>query len=320
MDIISNTYRFLVIGFSVTAETNGFVEVASALLKDVLDIEILKVGFGGFQPHHVRYLVPEILAMHKPTHVILESSTPAFRLFSRGSDDHQATLDSIYANCCAQGINLAFLELPRIDVDFSTDWVHKMHKDFCKKYCLDQEVVKLEKGFIRDHVHPTDVGKHHFAEALVRLIKRVLANPFHSYKNVEKSRFGALRIADLVDTSLARSPFSRGGYSVDFIAIPQETEISVHLNETKVIVGITMLMGPQTGVLSVAGYEKVLDINCYDEYCYYSRLGARLFDQIETDVLTFTQLSSLPSKQLLKGEKDRGNRIGGLGHLLYENL
>jgi hypothetical protein len=73
--------KFLVFGFSVTAEANGYVERGAALraVTHPQD-EIGKVAIGGLQPDHARHLIRDIIAKHQPEALIIEVATAVYRL------------------------------------------------------------------------------------------------------------------------------------------------------------------------------------------------------------------------------------------------
>lgn len=56
--------KVLVLGYSVTAEGLGFVGIAKEALERNHNAELVKVGLGGLQPYHARYLFSESLRRH----------------------------------------------------------------------------------------------------------------------------------------------------------------------------------------------------------------------------------------------------------------
>lgn len=119
--------KVLVLGYSVTAEKNSYVEFAARDIADP-DIQLTKVGYGGLQPHHARFLFPAVIAKENPDTIILDQSTPPFRKFTKDLADYEKCVLSVVRECKDRGIRLAVLDLPRTDVDYSEDWVTECHK------------------------------------------------------------------------------------------------------------------------------------------------------------------------------------------------
>ena len=316
--------KILVLGFSVTAEKDGYVELAKANLPAGADLQIEKVGFGGMQPYHGRYLFPGLIADHAPDVVVLDHSTPAFRNFSVSREPYQNAYLSFLRECAERGIRLAVLDMPRTDVDYTQDWVTEYNVQICAQLGLPYKRIELTEGLLRDEVHPTDAGKIVYADALMDLIPRAAAVKLPEGMAQDVPRYGAVTVDRLAGASLSRRRIDRGGFVVDMVELPAGQSLEIDLGGAAKVCGLTSLMGPRTGALRLHFGGGALDQLSYDKFCYYERMGAALFGGQNASGaktcsnLRVEQLPTLPDVELLKGTKDTSDRIGALGHILIE--
>ncbi|TMM49384.1 hypothetical protein [Sulfitobacter sabulilitoris] len=308
--------KVLILGFSVTAETPGFVEQAGKLIGDGAAMTLRKVGLGGLQPYHMRHLLSEILDDVNPDTIIAEFATPGFRKFGRHPADHQNTLATLINACADRGIALALLDLPRTDVDAQTDWLFAMHKEFCATNGLPYLCIPDGDGLLRDVVHPNSEGVAVYARALADFLEHPRVTPGPDRKR-PVALFSAIHVSEHVPGRGDRlSTFSRSGYSVEMTPISVGETISLTIPAGMDLCGFTYLMGPRSGIVQYTDGHEDRRLRCYDQFCYYERLGAQIIDPVSWDTISMTQLPDLPDTPLLKGEADTSDRIGQLGHLL----
>jgi len=302
----------LVLGFSVTAENPGFVEAARKALEPEAGITLHKIGLGGLQPYHMRHMLDEIFEDVAPDLVIAELATPAFRSFPRPPEDHQDTVDALVACCAARNVALGFLDLPRTDVDSETDWVFAMHKATCDAHGLPYLRGPEGEGLLRDVVHTTPEGTQAYADILLELLDRPLVVPQGPSGTVRKG-FGSVLIGRVAPQDLYA--FSRGGYTVETPQLAAGQTVTIPFGKPTKVCGISYLMGPRTGKLRLVNGTEERIIPCYDQFCYYERFGAMMFEPRLWDAVEITQLPDMPDTELLKGEPDLSERLGFPAHV-----
>lgn len=302
----------LVLGFSVTAENPGFVEAARKSLKPEAGVVLHKIGLGGLQPYHMRHMLEEIFQTFDPDQVVAELATPAFRNFPRPPEDHQATVQALVNFCADRGVALCFFDMPRTDVDSNTDWVFAMHKAACDAHGLPYLRAPEDEGLLRDIVHTTPAGTAAYADALLELLEMPCVIPQRSSK-APQDRFGALLISQGASQELYS--FSRGGYTVEAPQLRAGETITIAFGKPTRVCGISYLMGPRSGKLSLSSGSDKRNVSCYDQFCYYERFGAMMFDPQLWETVEITQLPDMPDTPLLKGEANMSERLGVPVHL-----
>lgn len=313
--------KILILGYSVTAERPGLVGLAKDTLELRYNAEVVKVGLGGLQPYHARYLFPQIIEDHAPDILILDQATPAFRNFYSDQKDYLRSLLSTLRICSEQGIRLAMIDFPRTDVDYSNDWVSDCHDRVCTELGIPYRRVPLTDGILRDEVHTTEYGSRFYADILLEVVPLAQQiNPDPDYFN-DVPYYSAVRVADIAPNSQIHT-VDRGGYSTDLVEIPAGETLTIPLDPPQRVCGFTAMMGPRTGVLEVeAGTIKRRQAT-YDQFCYYERMGAFVINEgakspPATELLV-RQSPELPTTELLKGEKDTSPRLGAIGHIFTE--
>ena len=122
--------KFLVFGFSVTAETsgkNGYVErCAARCTTERPAFDVTRVGIGGLQPNHARHLIEGILDETKPDALILEIATAVYRQRPKTDEqiaDHTATLEAAFEACRMRNMRCGILDLPLTGTSETEDWM-----------------------------------------------------------------------------------------------------------------------------------------------------------------------------------------------------
>lgn len=316
--------KILVLGYSVTAEGPGFVEIAKDQLGKASGVTLTKAGLGGVQPYHARYLFPKIIRQQQPDAVILEQSTPAFRSFLKGPKDYQHSLHALLRECQSSEISFGFLDLPRADFDFENDWVSRYHADIAEAYGVPHAIVLRQPGMLRDEVHPTSVGKEVYARALLSLLPRLAPLNGSVQRFQSAPHYDALLVEELVPPHMPRYTLSRGGYDENMVLIGSGLSLTIPFPQNSLVRGFSGLMWPRCGELEITLGDAVLWRQMYNEYCYYPRMGAVLFGgPNENKGFTagwakFKQLPEQPNTPLRKGSVNLQPRLGGIGSLFVE--
>ena len=306
--------KVLIVGFSVTAETPGYVGAAAIDLGDAFDIH--KVGIGGIHPHDLKHLFASIVDEYQPDLIVLELSTAGFRQLNLGEVDHEETINIIFGVCGKLRIKVAFLDLPRNDVDYENDWLYTMHKRICQKHGL--AIVRIENSnrLLRDFVHPSEEGIKVYSDALQALLVDCSKRTPLIFDTENSLQYDALLVANLVRSQVKVRSFQRSGYNVKCVEILSENLVHFDFEEPVLVCGITFLAGPFSGFirLNAGDYEKVL--NCYDQYCYYERFVIKRFDPFTCSSISLEQLPEIPQIKLLKGDANLHERKGYVVHIL----
>ncbi|MBE1291330.1 MAG: hypothetical protein GJ677_02460 [Rhodobacteraceae bacterium] len=307
----------LIVGFSVTAEPGGFVEVSDKAGWPE-EVCVRRVGIGGVQPFHLMYVLPAILRDYEPDMVVLEIATPGFRDVPDPQEKHQEALNSLLYTCRRFNVPVGMLDLPRRDIDPETDWVFLMHQRVCSELGLPHRQVLIQnETLIHDAVHPTKEGKQLYADVFSALVDDMLASPIVPEIAAPKVQHDTISLLPETAQKNDNRQFSRAGYEAGFWEIPEGEESIWPLQEGMCVVGLSFLRGPKSGLLRITG-DQTVELQAYDRFCYYERFGLSLFKPLSGDVLSIRQLPGVPEIDLLKGEKDYDARIGYVGHLLIE--
>ncbi|SDE60282.1 SGNH/GDSL hydrolase family protein [Ruegeria marina] len=306
--------KVLVVGFSVTAETPGFVGAAQHNLENIFDIQ--KAAIGGIHPHDLRHLFDSIMETYRPDIVILELSTAGFRQLKFGAGDHLKSLNALLGCCARLKAKVAFLDLPRNDVDYSNDWLYDMHEKICHEHDFPIVQIKKVTGLLRDFVHPSEEGIKVYSLALQELLSRDLRVPSPNFETANHHQYGALLAHDLLCAGAASRLFRRSGYEVNCVELTPGKPLELKLETPEIISGATFLMGPRSGMIRLTydGGERIA--NCYDQFCYYERFGLNKFEPFTATSILLEQLPDIPQTALLKGDVDTSERRGYLAHLL----
>jgi len=308
-----NTIRkVLVLGFSVTGEKNGYVE--QAIGDWPLGVTLVKAAIGGLMPSWIKFFAAGIFDDIKPDAVVFDLATPMFRKLPDAESQHRVSVEWMLHLCQQREIAVAFLDLPRTDVDEATDWVYAYHCALARKEGLGYKSVFSQPNMFRDEVHPTESGKIVYSEALRDLICEIVENPKIPPPYCPDARYSTISIAG---DSPTRN-FSRAGFTVGVVDLVPGESIVCTLTLGWRLVGLSYLMGPRTGFFTLSGGGRDVIVPAYDKHCYFERFGVRLFHPIVDTKIKIEQMNTIPDVDLLKGEPDLRARVGSLAHLLVE--
>jgi hypothetical protein len=299
--------KVLVLGFSVTAENNGYVEIANARqARGFEDIELTKIGLGGCQPYHLPPLLDFFLDDNQPSDVVFELTTPAFRTLVSSQEVYRKTISSLLSQCNRRQVTCRFLDLPRVDVDSATDWATLLNQEFCQKFGLPYKRVILEdRRFFRDLVHPTQEGHERIADGLVEL----LCQPPQVPPAIAIDMWQSCIPASKFNASPQGRVLRRAGLQMPFVEIVAGQPLTLTMPEGTHVTGAMTITGPKAGIVifrAAEGEERRAQI--YGQFCYYERPFPILFNRIVTSEITVEQSSDIPDIELRKGDKYLGER------------
>ncbi|MDP5143078.1 hypothetical protein ORJ00_10010 [Rheinheimera baltica] len=313
--------NILFLGFSVTAEDNGYFKYI-----DIPNAKIEKVALGGVQPHHLAYLVGSILEKNNYDIVIFEIATAGFRSFL-SEQMYLFSLVYVLRVALSKGITPILLDIPRADLDIKNDWVFAINSKVSRLFDILRfnisDVVDDISPYLRDGIHTNEsgarfVGKY-FSDAFNRLDYRVnpgFLNPiFNVIDNV------SLDLIIPLESGLDVIEFSRSGYSAVYSKLEGNTrKIKIQLSGLFGH-GVSYLLGPDTGVLKINDASKSINVTCRDEFSYYTRAGYNYFKdrELQGDVFIET-LDIVPNVTLKKGFGSNERPVNYVGGLLVSSV
>ena len=314
--------KFLVFGFSVTAEANGYVERGAALraVTHPQD-EIGKVAIGGLQPDHARHLIRDIIAKHQPEALIIEVATAVYRLRPETPAqiaDHIAGMEALFAICKERDMHCGIFDLPLTGVEDDKDWMTRTNAALSRTYNVPHRMLPLTEGTLRDTVHPNEEGKDLYAGVFAGLVDDVHGAVPDFSTLAPKRSFDAFAIKDLNVLDAVYRDFGRAGFEEKMLVINAGETVQIALPRPVKVTGLIMRMAPTSGTFVIQRGEAEDRMHCFDRHCYYERVNGKPLKPVITDHLSVFQDPAIPPEELLKGDKDEGPRLGGITHILYE--
>lgn len=315
--------KALVFGFSVTGDTPGYVEFwQKTHAGSHMNLDLQKIAIGGIQPGMGRYLVATMLDKYKPDLAIFELATPVYRLRPPSNwilRDHRETVNFIIRLCAEKKIKCGFLDLPQEGVDPTNDWMSDIHGDLLKRCGVPWISVDLTPDTLRDNVHPNDTGRTIYADALERLVRKMKRARTAKYKLAHTDTFyDSLHIDEMEHKGGIIADFERNGFETTVLQLGARETATLRLPQPLKVVGVLIGMGPRTGYMDVRIHNEGEIISCFDQFCYYQRMGGRLISPKVTDEITIVQGQVIPERELNKGTKSFEPRIGTISHIFYD--
>ena len=304
--------KVLVLGFSVTADNDGFVE--RFISTNFENLKVSKIALGGVQPHHLAFLVRDLLSNKSFDLVILDISTAGFRSFLKKSI-YLLSLINILKEVMLIGAKPIIFDIPRADIDPYKDWVFSTNEKICKLFNIQYiRAIDYMEGplnnYFRDGIHTNSTGANLLAEVLLNNINSSMCDEFSptydSLPEVVKSI--QLDIYSPDDTSFNKVEFSRAGYIKSFLQLKESEILQVSVSEQLYCNGVFYLMGPETGKFRLDFGEDEKTITALDSHCYYRRLGVSFFEGISIrNKITLINDPIRPNVELIKGTLQTGN-------------
>jgi hypothetical protein len=315
-------------GLSVTEASPG---VVGKLKSRFLDREISKITFGGMHPNQVKFLFKDHLKKVDAKYVVLEWSTSAFRGWFTHKEYCTSFIFMIAAIIESKKIPMV-VDFPRSDVDYSNDWVVNFHTrisrdvgipylDLTKKW---KNYFDTYSDFLEDGIHANQAGLSFYADEVGDALEYLVANPvklnvdnsvFDSHSEIA-NLFYCEKIADMaIDIEKYQTNiFSRSGYENELFVIPAGETIQLDTGSADwIIVGFTFISGPETGEFEISSEgTQLLQLQTYDQFCYYKRLSARIFHK-HVSAISIRQSPVIPQVTLRKGVTNEEPRVGYIG-------
>ncbi|AFU97749.1 hypothetical protein M5M_02660 [Simiduia agarivorans SA1 = DSM 21679] len=312
--LTSKKRKVLIYGFSVTAESPGYV---GPLIKLLSDFDLVKVGNGGIQPHHALFYIVDEIKKHAPDELILEFSTAAFRSFY-DKNEYKKILFFICSAAIKLGVRPHILDLPRSDVSYDNDWVLNFHRCLSQQYGIGWVDVCTESfrsgaisGYLRDGIHTNELGANYYSSVLSEYFLDSIATNASSLPVSPISNFGAdmldcaraVSLASLAENS-SLEYFERSGFEGTFLPIDVGQEIRVSFSETLNVKGVSFLMGPLTSSFHLDFGGCTRSVNAYDRFCYYTRFSVQCFDNLSAASVIIRSDENRSDVVLLKGVEE----------------
>lgn len=322
--------KVLVFGFSVSEQKDGYVpELSSMLAERYPDVEVVSRALGGMHPPEAVHIFDEVVPRGSFDLVVLELMTTSYRFSSPTDDDYGIVLFQFIAKSLRRSTRVVVVNLPRVEVDYESDKFTEIAQRLCYSLNVPFANIAVETAregrlaeLIPDGVHTTPSSGKLFAEMLFPVVDSALGTnsgvrwPFSDYDAADHAR--CVSIAGLLPQhegiELKRS-FNPLG-----IAIQGGKSLEIHLLGPTNVVGLTYFMGPRTGRMVIRGSSVECELGAFDIFCYYERLNGDLFSNpISSTRISIYQDNRVPDLVPVKGEKDYGDRLGVVVHLLVRS-
>ena len=332
MQPLTNT---LFIGFSVTEMGSSYIPRLRSLV-DRQDVEITidHCGIGGITPEGLVYFVDRIIKSRPECQrVVFEVATSYVRDVYKGHLAHHsdyykqiwAHFEQLISVSRWLGKDVAFVNLPRADIDYRDDPLESIISQVCAmhwvpllsvSYQLHTDGIDLG-SILLDEVHPQPVGAVLYAEKILNFLVKLGAAKCRAPQTERLTRFGNVAIAER--THGETEVFQRHGFREHYAIIHGGDSITIELEEERSLEGFSVLCGPKSGILTIET-ETVQDFVCYDGFCYYERMMTATQLLGRSRRATFRLSTEVLDIPLIKGVKDEGPRRMGLFYLFSNNL
>jgi hypothetical protein len=321
--------KVLLVGFSVSADKNGYAALLKKHLVENPNIEFDYVAIGGIHPSDLCYFCPLLVPEGNFDLVIFEIFTSSYRNNVKSFSEFIWPLASLSAFAESRRAKPVFLNLFRLDVDYDTDRFMLATKRFCEAF--DVHLIDLapsvrsivneigtDQSFV-DTVHPRKNVSEAYASAVqdeLMAFKQVqcTSNQFDQYLGLCNSIAFASLLPDLPSYM-----FERSGVELTCVEIDGPSLLTIELGRQERVAGISFLMGPRSGDLVLGGGPRANLVGGYDQYCYYERLAVGHVAPFESDRITLEVLGDLPTASLLKGEADLSSRVARVSSLFTKS-
>lgn len=302
--------RILVLGFSVTADPNGFASLLSPLLPGH---EVVVVGIGGIELDPLPALFEDVTCQRGRFDVVLLEVFTS--MWGRGAPLlAPAMVDTFHdlANRVQDtGAKLAMVSLYRSDVDYDRDTSDLLAYAIAARF--DVPRLDLAGGLIRargrafcetlvrDGVHQTADGARFVAEQVAAFVSAVMhAVPLTLPR--ARNRIVAVKPE-------AQMRMDRSGYVFTYAELQEDQSLTLEFPPSQ-LCGIAFVSGPTAGQIEVTAGDRRHVVQCFDRHSYYSRYASKRLPLVPCSSVTVRQLPGVPNVELIKGSKDTGPRVG----------
>lgn len=309
--------RVLCLGFSVT-DLKGY---AAELGREMADCEIVSVGIGGIDIQPLPPIFSEVTDQHGVFDlVVLEIFTSLFAKSQPVSANKTIEiLHDLLFRIQATGAKVAFLKLYRDDIDQEGSGFDLAMEGLATRYGIPllnfgkdvrrEHGLDYLRGLLTDAVHLTADGARDVARRAAPWIRQAAQTAQQSVPPPQVTRSKLLPSED--------GRMERTGYAFPFSVLNPGETIELDVGDARTV-GLAYVAGPQAGAIEITGGGRVLQHQCYDQHCYYSRYAFLQLPSM-TGKIGIRQLDTTPDVKLLKGEADTGPRVGRLVGLYVES-
>lgn len=294
----------LFIGFSVTEDSNGYVE---EIQKNELSVS--KVGIGGIQPHHLIFFIDEILERSEESNIVLELSTAGFRTFL-SKQMYFFSVCYLISRIIHYNKTPLLLDLPRAGVDYSVDWVVQLNNSICKELdILHINLCETLSGkldvLLRDGVHTTGIGAKEFAKNIIPVLKQKKTKGIKSDNLIFRPLRGVKLLCKKNEFFSGGTRFSRGGFNCQYETLNEDGALSYDA-ESFYCLGLAFIISPRSSAVTVSSSKTTTKLVISDEYAYYSRFSTQYFNQHVTGLVKVSSTFDFEHVKLKKGERPVG--------------
>jgi hypothetical protein len=319
----------LVFGFSVTASKIGYGPQFKNLLESGCPGTSVDVcGVGGVDIEFAAIAVDQIFRHKKYDIVLLEVLTGQGRATRKSVGHYMEAYRSLISKVASAGALPVVLELYREEIDLKRDNIRyavfglnaSLGIRSISLFEFMQNLRNLGHPVLKDGVHTTEYGGLRYAERLQDIFTQEVIPNFAPLPPISiPDRFASLAIARSFPPR-ERYKFSRSGYQIHCVTVQEGSFIDINLPSARQICGVTYLMGPDSGELSVGTPEspRLRIVHAVDQHSYYERIHFSMFDVFRTKVVRISQLGPRRDVRLVKGVFAQGPTKAKIAHLVFE--
>jgi hypothetical protein len=304
--------KIIVIGFSVTVQSPGFVELISA----PLEYSIERFAIGGANMYALLYML-DVIPIKKDDIVLLEVSTSRRWL----GEDYQRYCNiahHIFVSILNKKVRFGILDFSRYDVNPQTDLLHRAILDTSKKLNVRRSSVYLpesdEKRYYLDGIHPNVAGQNIYAQITSKLIAQIVTDVIPEQTTPLEENFYPKfsfvnEITYTAECKFQEKFYEKNGLVANFIEIPEQSCSKFHFDNNYYFTGLLLLIGPESGRIKISCSEReITNTLIYDERSYYERPFAYFFKNTLTDALKIEVIHDAQRPKLIKGSEYKGKQ------------
>lgn len=284
--------RIAYFGASVTAQRQGYRPALHLKLAQYFGRPHIPInaGVGGVGMAGGVFLMDELVIARRPDFCFIDFSSADYRA-APPLRESAAALEGALRKLAAIGCPACLLHLYRDDTDYSeTPPVVAAFEEVAAHYGVPSLHIgtylagefgagRLEKGAIlKDIVHLSAGGANQVAEAVFGVLRGMWESapgaefPVPTPLHPQHYQFTQIVPAgDAIQPEHGTFPTGRFADAYDFVQVGERQEFAVRPEVT--LAGMLVVVGPDSGVLDVAGQG----IQLWDPWCIYERLQTVLF-------------------------------------------
>lgn len=306
--------KILIIGYSVTIQQDGYIELLRKQLGKKYRVDIHALG--GANWNATMYMLPRI-SIENYDLILLEIATCSRWLGTTDTDRYKKIASNLVTRIQSRTTApIAFLNFTREDIKIESDPILKA----INEVSTELEVLQASKlvfpddirKFLYDGIHTKHAGAYLYASVAESLINSRLPHRSH-IKPLQKNFFDPqyLKAIELTtpNDGIRIGKFEKGGIDEENIIIAENETIKLSFPFSCYLIGIFLKIGPETGEINcqfsdATTFSKLI----YDERSYYERYSYVFMKAKEMSEKKFSisckRREDRPS--LLKGETYSG--------------